>query len=146
MKNQLKIFIQTNLISMRWVHLQTFELYFPILFRNWSIFIWTEKSNVALVIQKSDKELLTNYCSILILAIIDKSFEILLCTQMFEFFNRNKSISEDQSGLKPVDYFINQLLSITHENYKSFGNCIDLRAVISPKHSTKFGTMFSFTS
>ena len=105
-----------------------------------------EKSNVAPVIKKGDKELLTNWCRISLLSITDKNFEILLCSQMFEFFNRNKSVCKDQSALKPGDYCINEILAITHEIYKSFGDCIDRRAVISPKHSAKFGTMFSFIS
>ena len=39
---------------------------------------------------------------------------------MFEFFTKNDLISHNQSGFKPGDSCINQLLSITHEIYKSF--------------------------
>ena len=38
-------------------------------------------------------------------------------------------ISQNQSGFKPGDSCINQLLAITHEIYKSFDACLDVRAV-----------------
>ena len=46
-----------------------------------------------------------------------------------EFFIRNDLISQSQSGFKPGDSCINQLLAITHEIYKSFDACLDVRAV-----------------
>ena len=48
---------------------------------------------------------------------------------MFEFFIRNDLISQNQSGFKPGDSSINQLLAITHKIYKSFDACLDARAV-----------------
>ena len=48
---------------------------------------------------------------------------------MFEFFIRNDLISQNQSGFKPDESCINQLLAITHEIYKSFDACLDVRAV-----------------
>ena len=48
---------------------------------------------------------------------------------MFEFFIRNDLISQNQSDFKPGDSCINQLLAITHEIYKSFNACLDVRAV-----------------
>ena len=38
-------------------------------------------------------------------------------------------ISQNQSGFKPGDSRINQLLAITHEIYKSFNVWLDVRAV-----------------
>ena len=38
----------------------------------------------------------------------------------FKFFIENDLISPNQSGLKPGDTSANQLLTITHEIYKSF--------------------------
>ena len=38
-------------------------------------------------------------------------------------------ISRDQSGFKPGDYCINQLLSTTHEIYKSFDDGLEIRSV-----------------
>ena len=48
---------------------------------------------------------------------------------MFKIFIRNDLISQNQSGLKPGDSCTNQLLAITHEIYKSFDACLDVRAV-----------------
>ena len=39
---------------------------------------------------------------------------------MFDFFITNHLISTNQSGVKPGDAWINQLLSITHKIYVSF--------------------------
>ena len=39
---------------------------------------------------------------------------------MFEFFIQNNLITPNQSGFKTGDSCINQLISITHEIYKSF--------------------------
>ena len=39
---------------------------------------------------------------------------------MFSFFNENDLISQNQSGIKLGESWINQLLSITHEIYKPF--------------------------
>ena len=38
-------------------------------------------------------------------------------------------MSESQSGFKPVDFCINQLLSTTHDAYQSFDNSLEVRAV-----------------
>ena len=38
---------------------------------------------------------------------------------MFTFFTENSLISQNQSGIKPGDSCTNQLLSITHQIYKS---------------------------
>ena len=40
-----------------------------------------------------------------------------------------KLISPNQSGFKPDDYCINQLLAITHEIYKSFDDGFEVRGV-----------------
>ena len=39
---------------------------------------------------------------------------------MLEYFSENNLIAHDQSGFKPGDSCINQLLSITHEIFKYF--------------------------
>ena len=48
---------------------------------------------------------------------------------MFEFFIENELISSNQSGFKPGDSCINQLLAITHEIYKSFDDGFEVRGV-----------------
>ena len=48
---------------------------------------------------------------------------------MFRFFLDNKLIKTNQSGFRPADSCINQLLSITHEIYKSFDDGLEVRSV-----------------
>ena len=48
---------------------------------------------------------------------------------MFRFLIENNLISSNQSGFKPGDSCINQLLSITHEIYKSFDDGFEVRGV-----------------
>ena len=91
----------------RWIHLQNFEPYFQILFRNWSISVWLEKS--CPVFKKSDKRLLNNYRPISLLPIIGKILERLLYDQMFEFLIRNHLIFQNKSVFKPGNSCINQL-------------------------------------
>ena len=48
---------------------------------------------------------------------------------LFNFLNQNDLISPAQSGFKPGDSCINQLLSITHEIYHSLDENYEIRAV-----------------
>ena len=44
-------------------------------------------------------------------------------------FLQNNLISPNQSGFKPSDSFINQLLSFTHEIYKTFDDDLEVRGI-----------------
>ena len=88
-----------------------------------------KKVNVVPVHKKGDKQILKNYRPILLLPITGKIFERLLYDKMFEFFIANNLISKNQSGFRPGDSCINQLLSITHEIYQSFDDNLEVRAV-----------------
>ena len=48
---------------------------------------------------------------------------------MFEFFTENELISHNQSGFKPGDSCISQLLCITHDIYQSLDDGLETRAV-----------------
>ena len=48
---------------------------------------------------------------------------------MKDFFLANNLLAPNQSGFKPGDSCINQLLSITHEIYSSFDDGFDVRSV-----------------
>ena len=63
------------------------------------------------------------------LPICRKIFERLIFNEMFRFLIENNLISSNQSGFKPGDSCINQLLSITHEIYKSFDDGFEVRGV-----------------
>ena len=55
------------------------------------------------------------YLPISMLPVVEKIFERILYNNIYEFFTENNLISPNQSGFKPDDLCINQLLSITHE-------------------------------
>ena len=78
-----------------------------------------KKANVVPVHKKGNKQTLENYRPVSLLLICGKIFEHLIYNGLFEFFTANQLISSNQSGFKPGDSCINQLLSITHEIYKS---------------------------
>ena len=64
-----------------------------------------------------------------LLPICGKILERLLFNEMFNLFIENKIISSNQSGFKPGDSYINQLLSVSHEIYKSFDVGLEVKSV-----------------
>ena len=48
---------------------------------------------------------------------------------MFRFFNENNLIPPKQSGFKPGDSYINQLISITQEIYEVLDAGLEVRSV-----------------
>ena len=91
--------------------------------------VW-KKGNIVPVHKKSDKQRLNNYRPISLLPICSTIFERLIFNEMFGFFIENNVISQHQSGFKPGDSCINQILSITHEIYQSFDEGFDVRSVV----------------
>ena len=88
-----------------------------------------KKGNIAPLHKKSDKQNIKNCRPVSLLPICGKIFERLTFNKMFKFFTSNNLISPKQSGFKPGDSCINQLLSITHEIYKSFDDELEVRGV-----------------
>ena len=78
------------------------------------------KSNVVPVHKKESTNLIKNYRPISLLPIFSKIFEQLIFNSLFNYFMQNKLFTECQSGFIPGDSCVAQLLSITHEIYKSF--------------------------
>ena len=79
--------------------------------------------------KKSDKQTLKNYRPVSLLPICGKIFERLIYNKMFGFFLDKGLISANQSGFKPRDSCINQLLSIMHNIYESFDAGYEVRGV-----------------
>ena len=76
-----------------------------------------KKGNIVSVHKKSDKQNIKNYSPVSLPPICAKIFERLIFKEMFKFFTSNNLISPNQSGFKPGESCINQLLSITYEIY-----------------------------
>ena len=88
-----------------------------------------KNTNVVPVHKKGNKKTLENYRPVSLLPICGKIFERLFYNSLFEFFIANELISSNRSGFKPGDSCINELLSITHEIYKSFDDGYEVRGV-----------------
>ena len=84
-----------------------------------------KKGDVAPIHKKGDNKI--NYRPVSLQPICGKILERLMLNEMFEFFTENKLISASQSGFKPGDSCINQLLSITDEIYSFFDEGLELR-------------------
>ena len=65
--------------------------------------------------QQKNKQLIESYRPISLLSVCGKIPERLIYNKMFEFFTENELVSHSQSGFKPGDSCIIQLLCITHD-------------------------------
>ena len=88
-----------------------------------------EKGNVVPIHKKDNKQCFKNYRPTSLLPICGKISKKLIFNEMFKFFIENELISPNQSGFKPGDSYINQLVAITHEIYKSFDDGFEVRGV-----------------
>ena len=86
-----------------------------------------KKAMVVLFFIKGDMHLLKDYRKISLPLITGNVFERLLYNHL-ESLIRNDLISQNQSGFKPSDSCVNQILAVTYKIYKSFGVFIDIRA------------------
>ena len=90
--------------------------------------LW-KKANVQAVHKKSSRQDKTNYRPISLLPICSKIFEKILFNSIYNHFHENKLLSKHQSGFRPGDSTINQLLAITHDIYESFESGCETRAL-----------------
>ena len=79
--------------------------------------------------KKGDIQTLKNYRPVSLLPICFKFFQRHLYDKAFRVFLHKGLISANQSGFKPGDSCMNQLLSITHNMYKSFHDGYEVRGV-----------------
>ena len=87
------------------------------------------KGNIVPIFKKGDKQNIKNYRPVSLLPICSKIFERTIYDNMLKYFLDNNLISPKQSGFRPRDSSINQLLSITHDIFTSFDNGLELRGV-----------------
>ena len=90
--------------------------------------LW-KRANVQPVHKKDSRQIKTNYRPISLLPILSKIFEKLLFDNTYKFLITNSLLSENQSGFRPQDSTINQLLSITNEIYENFEQYAETRAL-----------------
>ena len=68
----------------------------------------------------NDKQLVNNYQPISLLPIFGKIYEKIIFDRIYDFLLKEKLLNSNQSGFRPSDSCINQLLVITHEIFEAF--------------------------
>ena len=86
-------------------------------------------ANVQPIHKKNDRQLKSNYRPISLLPLCGKIFEKIIFDQVYAFLDKNKLISTKQSGFRPGDSCIYQLISITSDIYRNFEKYDETRAV-----------------
>ena len=81
--------------------------------------IW-KKSNIIPAHKKNDRQLVNNYRPISLLPIFGKIFEKIIFNRIYDFLLKEELLNPNQSGFRPSDSCINQLLAITHEIFEAF--------------------------
>ena len=88
-------------------------------------------ANVTPIFKKNDKQLIQNYRPISLLPICGKIFEKIIFNNLYNYFNTNNLITKNQSGFRPGDSTINQLIYLVNEIHEAFENpkSLEVRAV-----------------
>ena len=94
----------------------------PITFRNFlnsCIYPSTwKKANIIPVHKKDEKQCVNNYRPVS--AVFKKMFKKLIFNEIYSFLDTEKFLNINQSGFRPFDSCVNQLLIIIHEIFSSF--------------------------
>ena len=77
-----------------------------------------KRANIVPINKKNDKQIVSNYRPVSPLPICSIIFEKLIFNELFKFFEDKNLLSKHQSGFRPGDSCIYQLLAITHESFK----------------------------
>ena len=78
------------------------------------------------VFRSKDKQEKTNYRPISLLPAFSKILERIVFKSLFAFCQKNNLLTWRNSGYKPLDSSINQLINISHKIYKSLENGQDM--------------------
>ena len=81
--------------------------------------IW-KRSNIIPAHKKNDKQLVENYRPVSLLPIFGKIFEKIIFDRLYNFLLQEELLNPNQSGFRPSDSCVKQLIAITHEIFKAF--------------------------
>ena len=81
--------------------------------------IW-KKANIIPIHKKNNRQCKNNYRPISLLPIFSKIFEKLVFDEIYDHLSIHGLLTDKQSGFRPGDSTVNQLISITHQIYKAF--------------------------
>ena len=111
-------------ISIRMIKDESLLRPLSIIFRNFlKSFIYAstwKKANVISVHKKDKKQCVNNYRPVSLLPVFAKIFENLIFNEIYSFLDREKLLNTNQSGFRPFDSCVNQLLTITHKIFSAF--------------------------
>ena len=79
-----------------------------------------KKANIIPVHKKDDKQCVNNCRPVSLLLVFGKIFEKITFNEIYSFLDREKLLNTNQSGFRPFDSCINQLLTLTHEIFSAF--------------------------
>ena len=74
-----------------------------------------KRSNITSVHEKNDKQLVNNYRTISLLPIFGNNFEKIIFNRICNFLSEEELLNPNQSGFRPTNSCVNQLLAITPE-------------------------------
>ena len=104
--------------------------------------VW-KRSNIVPVHKKGDKQLIKNYRPVSLFPICRKLMEKLMFNSIFNFIDTRNMLSVHQSGFRPGDSRVRQLISVVHEIYNAFdaNSSLEMRDVflVFSKHLTGCG-------
>ena len=86
-------------------------------------------ANVQPVHKKNNRQTKSNYRPISLLPICGKILEKIIFDQVYPFLDKNRLLSTKQSGFRPGDSTIYQLISITSDIYRNFEKHDETRAL-----------------
>ena len=81
--------------------------------------IW-KRSNIIPVHKTNDKQLVKNYRPISLLPIFGKIFEKIIFDRLYNFLLQEELLNPNQSGFRPSESCVKQLIAITHEIFEAF--------------------------
>ena len=85
-----------------------------------------KKSNLCPIHKKGGKHIINNYRPVSLIPIWGKIFERLILNSLFEYLEKYKLLSANQSGFRANDSGVDQLLSIVHtafDEYPTLESC-----------------------
>ena len=86
-------------------------------------------ANIQPIHKKKDRQIKSNYRPISLLPICGKLLEKIVFDHVYSYLNTHNLLSKNQSGFRPGDSTIYQLISITSDIYESFEKYDETRAV-----------------
>ena len=85
-----------------------------------------KQANVTPVYKKGDRQIITNYRPISLISVLGKLQERIVFKSLFKFLSQNKLLTWHNSGFKPMDSAMNQLILVTHKIYTAIDNGQDV--------------------